>query len=182
MNKLMNHKGLSLGEILVSVAIVALVSIGMLTGVILSNNQLTKQMRLSQANELYTTLSSLISNELRYTKEVDLKGNTNTVDTFFSVTYALKEYKTGFVSLDEEGQESNGYGDVALGSDNEYNRIIGSAAYGQYDLGAKVDSFTYDSEKEMFTVTLDIGVKNGDSILKETFHVRAINTPTVNVS
>lgn len=182
MNKLRNHKGMSLGEILVAVIMVVLVSISLVTGVILANNQLTKQMRLAEANELYTTLSSLLTNELRYTRTVNLKGSSDTVDSFYSVTYAIKDDLVSIVNLDEDGTVINNdeYGQLALGIDSEFNRLVGSKAYGDYKLGARVNELKYDADSKLFTVKLDIGVIDGDSVINREFNVRAINNITIN--
>lgn len=174
MNKLRNHKGMSLSEILIAVLIMALASVGMITGIVLANNQLTKQSRLSEANELFTTCSSLISNELRYANNISVSGTTV---KFHSVTYANKDNLSSYLTLDEKGNVTNGYGYIALGSANDSNLIIGTAAYGTYDLGATT-SVSFDESKKLFTVTLDIGVIGGESVLSRTFNVRAMNYKT----
>lgn len=178
MNKLKNNRGMSIGELLVATIIMLLVSVGLVTGVTLSSKQFVQSLRQSEAEELYSTLSTLITNELRYTNSLTLKNN-NEVDTLFSVTYALKSKKTSLVTLDENGDElSYGYGQLAFGNDGEYNRLVGSASYTSYNLGANA-KIAYDKDKNLFTVNLDIGIIDGDSIVSHSFDVRSINNITI---
>lgn len=178
MNKLKNSIGFTLSEVLVAVLIMVLASIGMVTAVVLSNNQLTKQTRLSEANELYTTLSSLITNELRYTNEISF-GNGNYVSSFYSSTYAQKNttVNPSLVLVDEEGNiVSNDYGYLALGSEKPYKLLVGVSTYGSYDLGANA-TIQYNQNLNLFTVTLKIGViTTKEQLLSYTFNVRPMNT------
>lgn len=171
--KVNSNKGMTLTEVLCAVLLVALVSLSLATGVTLAQKTFKKSMRLSEAQELYATLESLISNELRYTGEVSLK-NGNEVDTFFSVTYALQNSSTRLYALDDNGNVTKGYGQLAIGDEDtgEYNRLLAKASYTN-DLGAKV-SITYDKDTSMFTVNLDVGTTSG-SIVNKSFNVRAIN-------
>lgn len=179
MNKLKNSIGFTLSEVLVAVLIMVLASIGMVTAVVLSNNQLTKQTRLSEANELYTTLSSLITNELRYTGEISLENGNNYVSSFYSSTYAQKNttVNPSLVLVDEEGNiVSNDYGYLALGSEKPYKLLVGVSTYGSYDLGANA-KIQYNQSLNLFTVTLKIGViTTKEQLLSYTFNVRPMNT------
>lgn len=185
MNKLKNSIGFTLSEVLVAVLIMVLASIGMVTAVVLSNNQLTKQTRLSEANELYTTLSSLITNELRYTGEISLENGSYKVSSFYSSTYAQKNttVNPSLVLVDEEGNiieddiNSNVYGYLALGSEKPYKLLVGVSTYGSYDLGANA-KIQYNQSLNLFTVTLKIGVitTDDDPLLTYTFNVRPMNT------
>lgn len=183
MNKLKNSIGFTLSEVLVAVLIMVLASIGMVTAVVLSNNQLTKQTRLSEANELYTTLSSLITNELRYTNEISF-GNGNYVSSFYSSTYAQKNttVNPSLVLVDKEGNiieddiNSNVYGYLGLGSEKPYKLLVGVSTYGSYDLGANA-TIQYNQSLNLFTVTLQIGViTTEEQLLSYTFNVRPMNT------
>lgn len=182
-NKLLklNSKGMSLTETLCAVALVALVSLLLATGVSLANKQYKSSIRLSEAQDLYVTLESLLTNELRYTNSVTLKNNKE-VDTFFSVTYALKNADTGLCVLDKDGNITSGFGQLAIGDEESesYNRLLGTASYAN-DLGAKAIIY-YDSTKSLFTVELDVGIINGDSIINKTFNVRALNNINVGAS
>ena len=62
---------------------------GMATGVSLAQKEFKKSMQRAQAPQLFTTLESILTNELRYTTGFKAQGKN--VESFFSVTYALKK-------------------------------------------------------------------------------------------
>lgn len=174
--KLKNNKGMTLTEMLAATIIMLLVSMGLASGVALSNKEFTSSIKQSEALELYSTLSSLISNELRYTSSAYYNDD-GEVSCMFSVTYAIKNGYPSIVVLDDAGSEvDNEYGELAFGYNRTFNRIIGSASY-TYNLGAKINSFTYNHSLKVFTVDLAIGEKgtNDSPILEKTFNVRALN-------
>ncbi len=177
----LNNKGMTLTEVLCATLLVALVSLCLATGVRLASKEFTSSIRLSEAQELYATLESLLTNELRYTSDIQLKNN-NEVDTFFSVTYALKEAKTRLYSLDENGNVTTDYGQLAMGDEesNAYNRLLGNGSYTN-KLGAKA-KITYDKDHSLFTVDLEIGVIGGKAVVQKTFDVRAMNNVIVGES
>lgn len=174
----LNSRGMSLTETLCAVALVALVSLLLATGVSLANKQYKTSIRLSESQELYVTLESLLTNELRYTNSLSLK-NGNEVDTFYSVTYALKNADTRLYVLDSDGKVTSGYGQLAMGDEESesYNRLLGNASYTN-NLGAKAKIY-YDSTKSLFTVQLDVGIIDGESIINKSFDVRAMNNINV---
>lgn len=176
MNK---SKGFSLIELLAAILIVSLVSGGLVTGVILSNNQYKSSIRQSEANELYNTISSLLNYELKLTNEVKLDGNK--LVAFKSISYQIDEsslcniyvlYKSGYPVADDN------YGRIAFGNDDKKNYLLGNAAYTN-GLGAKLN-ITYDDTDNMFTVDLDIGYDT-KSVIHQKFNVRALNRVIVNV-
>lgn len=180
MNKLKNNKGFTLTELLAATLIMLLVSLGLATGVALSNKQFVVSIRESEAEELYSTLETILTNELRFTNDVVLKNN-NEVKSFYSVTYNVKKGETSLLVLDNEDKAVIGdkYGQLALGnSSSNCNRLIGSGNY-SYDMGAKAN-IIYDINKKIFTVTLSIG-RNVDTapIVSHTFNVRPLNDITV---
>lgn len=176
-----NSKGMSLTETLCAVALVALVSLLLTTGVSLAYKQYKSSIRLSESQELYVTLESLLTNELRYTNSVTLKNN-NEVDTFYSVTYALRNADTRLYVLDENGNVTLGYGQLAIGDEESesYNRLLGNASYTN-NLGAKAKIY-YDSTKSLFTVELDVGIIDENSLISKSFNVRAMNNINVGES
>ena len=175
-----NNKGFSLIELLAAIVILSLVTGGLVTGVILSSNQYKESIRQSEASELYNTISSLLTNELRFTNKISYKeGTTNEVEAIKSVSYQIDEsnlckiyvlYESGYDAGDD-------YGRIALGDNDKKNYLLGNAAYTN-DLGAKIHSITYDEISKLFTVDLDIGYKD-KSIIRNKFNVRALNTVIV---
>lgn len=176
-SKIKSKKGMTLVELLCAITIMLLVSVGMVGAVTLSNKEFTTIMRQSYATQLHSTLSNLITNELRFTNSIviDDKGN---VESMFSTTYPIKQSLTSLVALDSDGKVTDGYGELAFGNSNTYNKILGSASY-SYNMGAKV-SIVYDQSNNYFTVSLDVGSKD-NSIYSETFNVRALNLNSAGV-
>lgn len=177
METIRNTRGLSLIEMLCAVLLVGLLGMGMVTGVGLAQKQFVKSLQRSEAPQLFSTIETLLTNELKYTTDIDVDENGNVL-TVYSNTYALHRAKTAIVSIDKEYQETSDYGYIAFGNGGQYNPILGEASYPN-GLGAKVTTLTYSKENSLFTVTLDIGAK-GQSIFSETFNVRALNNVGVN--
>lgn len=168
-----NSKGFSLIELLAAILILSLVSGGLVTGIILSNNQYKDSIRQSEASDLYNTISSLLTNELKYTNQVEL-DETNKVIAFKSISYQIDEsILCEIYTLYESGFNAEGhYGRIAFGDKDNKNYLLGNAAYTS-DLGAKVSVYYNDTNK-VFTVNLDIGYKD-KSIINQEFNVRALN-------
>lgn len=174
MKKIINNSGMTLVELLAATLIMLLVSMGMVAGISLSNKEFITSIRQSEAQEIYSTLSNLITNELRYTTMIKYKNGSNSeVESFYSVTYAIKDDITSLVSLDEDDKETNDYGYLAFGHNGSYNKILGASSYPN-NLGAKV-SITYKETSKLFEVELDIGTIGGSSITKKKFSVRSVN-------
>ena len=175
-----NNKGFSLIELLAAILILSLVTGGLVTGVILSSNQYKESIRQSEASQLYNTISSLLTNELRFTNKISYKeGTTNEVEAIKSVSYQIDESNLCKIYvLYESGYDAgDNYGRIALGDNDKKNYLLGNAAYTN-DLGAKIHSITYDRTQKLFTVDLDIGY-NDKSIIRNEFNVRALNTVIV---
>lgn len=174
-----NNKGFSLIELLAAIVVLSLVTGGLVTGVILSSNQYKESIRQSEASQLYNTISSLLTNELRFTNKISYKEGTNEVEAIKSVSYQIDESNLCKIFvLYESGFDAGGnYGRIAFGDDDKKNYLLGNAAYTN-DLGAKIHSITYDDTNKLFTVDLDIGYKD-KSIIRNNFNVRALNWVTI---
>lgn len=174
-----NNKGFSLIELLAAIVVLSLVTGGLVTGVILSSNQYKESIRQSEASQLYNTISSLLTNELRFTNKISYKEGTNEVEAIKSVSYQIDESNLCKIFvLYESGFDVGGnYGRIAFGDDDKKNYLLGNAAYTN-DLGAKIHSITYDDTNKLFTVDLDIGYKD-KSIIRNNFNVRALNWVTI---
>lgn len=174
-----NNKGFTLIELLAAILIVSLVSGGLVTGIVLSNNQYKNSIRQSEANELYNTISSLLTNELKYTNKIKMDETTKEVKSFKSISYQIDESSlcTIYVLYESGYPAGDNYGRIALGDNDKKNYLLGNAAYTN-DLGAKIHSITYDRTQKLFTVDLDIGY-NDKSIIRNEFNVRALNWVTV---
>ncbi len=170
-----NHRsGFTLTEMLCTVLLVGLMSVGLVRGVTLASKQYNRSVRYSSSYQLFTTLQTLISNELKYTNKITVNGNE--VDEFYSVTYALENNLTRLYILDSDGNITDGYGEVAIGDGTNFNHLLSTKSYSD-SLGAKC-KITYTDG--MFTVTLQVGV-NDDSTpyVDQTFSVRSVETVSV---
>ena len=174
-----NNKGFSLIELLAAIVVLSLVTGGLVTGVILSSNQYKESIRQSEASQLYNTISSLLTNELRFTNKISYKEGTNEVEAIKSVSYQIDESNLCkiYVLYESGYPAGNDYGRIALGDNDKKNYLLGNATYTN-DLGAKIHSITYDEISKLFTVDLDIGYKD-KSIIRNKFNVRALNWVTI---
>lgn len=174
-----NKKGFTLGEMLVTVLILLLATSGMVTTIALASGQFNSSVRESEAQILCSTLKTIISDELCYTTEIHTDSSGN-VTSYQSQNY-VQEKALGTLTTD--GRGSNGYGLIAVGSAENADDIAVILGKGSYTRGmlAKVTSFSYDSSKFLFTVTISIAY--GDTeITTETFQVRNVNKIVANVS
>jgi prepilin-type N-terminal cleavage/methylation domain-containing protein len=166
-----NKSGFTLVEMLCSVLLIGLISAGLARGVSLAFYQYKRSVRHSSSYQLFTTLQTLISNELKYTNSVTLDGNN--VKEFYSVTYALEDAKTSLYILDKDGKPTDGYGEVAFGDGEKFNYLLSTKSYSD-SLGAKCN-ITYDKDNKIFTVELKIGVNDEENpYIEQTFSVRSI--------
>lgn len=166
-----NNKGFSLVELLATVIIIGLVSGGLVTGIVLSNKQYKNSIRQSEASELYNTISSLLTYELKFTNQVELDGDK--LVAFKSISYQLADVQLiNIYVLDEDGNETNEYGKIAFGSSDKKNYLVGNATYTK-DLGV-ILNITYNQTTNLYTVNLDIGYDD-KSVIHNIFNVRALN-------
>ena len=156
--KINSQKGYTLFEALAALLILLLVSAGMANGIRFGIEQYYKAMKASQAKVLCSTLSSVLSNDLRFTTYVAEKDGTL---EYLSPGYSPEEeahrgeYSTIWC-LDDDGNPTDGLGQIAIGtvSGSELHKVLGGAAYPE-ELRARVTLFTYADD--YFTVTLEVG-------------------------
>lgn len=164
-------------ELLCAVLILLLVSSGMASAVSLGVRQYQKSIRDSESKVLYSTLMTVLSNELAYTTDirvdaVDVSGKGNVLQ-FQSQNYVI-EGNLSTLMTDESGD--NGYGQILLGNSkdtSESMRVLGKAAYAN-GLLAKVTSITYDNSNCCFSVYLSIGYQGTECYGGE-FQVQNVN-------
>ena len=157
MKKLRNQNGLTLTEMLCTVIIVLLFS----SLVAVSANAAVRSFRISmadsQAQELCSTLTTAISDKLRYcTVEAD-----NTV--FIQ--------GVGYVKGPAEKIFTADSGQVYLGE----NKLLGAYAYPE---GLKVREFSITYEENVFTVQFQIEDGRDTKLAEAYFQVKQINQET----
>lgn len=159
MKKLRNQNGLTLTEMLCTVIIVLLFSSLVAVGANAAVRSFRISMADSQAQELCSTLTTAISDKLRYcTVEAD-----NTV-FIQGVGYVKGPAKDIFTA--DSGQ-------VYL----RENKLLGAYAYPE---GLKVHGFSvkYDDTKRIFTVAFQIKDRRGTKLAEANFQVKQINQET----
>lgn len=161
MNKLRDRRGFTLTELLCAVLIVLLVSALLTVGVRFAGRTYNSSMQLSEAQELCSTLTSVISDKLRFCGTVT-PGADGSLDHIFIQDLGSVEGEGAAFQVDADGQ-------LTLGS----TKLLSSAAYPR-GLRVRDVSLRYDSASGIFTVTLQVGT--ADSTLAETsFEVRRLN-------
>lgn len=161
MKKLRNQNGLTLTEMLCTVIIVLLFSSLVAVGANAAVRSFRISMADSQAQELCSTLTTAISDKLRYcTVEAD-----NTV-FIQGVGYVKGPAENIFTVNSDSGQ-------VYLGE----NKFLGAYAYPE---GLKVQDFSvkYDGTKRIFTVAFQIEDGRDTKLAKANFQVKQINQET----
>ena len=162
--KLKDKKGLTLVEMLCTVAILVLVSMVMVLGVQLGVRSYAKSVSYSEAQVLCSTLTTTISDELRYSGTLKVDGSGN-VTGFFSQQFGSGDY-TAFTTTPE--------GHVQLGGKD----ILPAKAY-PYGIKAEVKSLTYDDVFSLFTVQLSVkDSENKNTLAETTFEVEKLNVTT----
>lgn len=160
MKKLRNQNGLTLTEMLCTVIIVLLFSSLVAVGANAAVRSFRISMADSQAQELCSTLTTAISDKLRYcTVEAD-----NTV--FIQGVGYVKGPADEIFTVNDSGQ-------VYLGE----NKLLGAYAYPE---GLKVQGFSvsYDATKRIFTVAFQIKDRRDTKLAEANFQVKQINQET----
>ena len=158
MNKLRDRRGFTLTELLCAVLIVLLVSALLTVGVRFAGRTYNSSMQLSEAQELCSTLTSVISDKLRFCGTVT-PGADGSLDHIFIQDLGSVEGEGAAFQVDADGQGST--------------KLLSSAAYPR-GLRVRDVSLRYDSASGIFTVALQVGT--ADSTLAETgFEVRRLN-------
>ena len=159
MKKLRNQNGLTLTEMLCTVIIVLLFSSLVAVGANAAVRSFRISMADSQAQELCSTLTTAISDKLRYcTVEAD-----NAV-FIQGVGYVKGPANEIFTVNSDSGQ-------VYLGE----NKFLGAYAYPE---GLKVKDFSVTYEENVFTVKFQIEDRRDTKLAKADFQVKQINQET----
>lgn len=159
MKKLRNQNGLTLTEMLCTVIIVLLFSSLVAVGANAAVRSFRISMADSQAQELCSTLTTAISDKLRYcTVETDA--------VFIQGVGYVKGPADEIFTVNDSGQ-------VYLGE----NKLLGAYAYPE---GLKVKDFSveYNDTERVFTVKFQIKDQRDTKLAKADFQVKQINQET----
>lgn len=160
MNK--DNAGFTLVEVLCTVLVVVLLTGMIVTGITFGVKNYGKNLTISEARTLYCTLSTVISDNLRFSSGV-VTGNQNKVTSLFI---------PGYGEITENVFRSDADGRVFLGED----RILSNSAYTR-GAKAKVD-VTYNPDSETFGVDITVSSSKGDEIYSQDFEVKQLNGNT----
>ena len=157
------NKGFTLVEMLCTIVIILLISALVVTGVQLGVRSYHRSISDSEAQVLCSTLTTAISDELRYAGTVHLTGESKTYDmtqfSFFSQRYG-----------DNAAFTVNSDGQVLLSG----NKLIPSKAYA-YGARARL-AIEYDPNEGRFTVTLSIyDREDSRELTNNAFEVKLLN-------
>lgn len=159
MKKLRNQNGLTLTEMLCTVIIVLLFSSLVAVGANAAVRSFRISMADSQAQELCSTLTTAISDKLRYcTVETDA--------VFIQCVGYVKGPADEIFTVNDSGQ-------VYLGE----NKLLGAYAYPE---GLKVKDFSveYNDTERVFTVQFQIEDRRDTKLAEANFQVKQINQET----
>lgn len=178
--------GFTLTEVLATVIIIGLVSGGLATAVTVGSRQFMRSMAMSESQQLFSSLRQDMDNDLRYATKYLANSDDGSITGYLSPHHGDKNNPLHLKALDdngdfaESGDSVTGTGQLALCSDDGKvkNRLLGKGAY-NYDLRARVKSFTYDSSSNVYTIRLEIvQTALSETLVDETFTVKSLNTAT----
>ena len=159
--------GLTLVEMLCCVVIMLLVSIGMVNGVSLAVRNYQSSLMASESQLLCSTISSLVTDELRYAGAVD--WSTSPVQ-FGSPSYG----RCYFAQNDENQVTLNTVSEAGIDTGKSY-KLLPSRAY-HFGMGAKVTIEPKKNTPNTFSVTILVSApNNGPELAKSEFDVEQLN-------
>lgn len=159
--KLQSKCGISIVELLSAIIVMLLVTATLVIGVRLGIKAYVESVSMSEAQILCSTLTTTISDELRYADTIKVADDGKI--SFFSKNFGGTGSEGISFSLNENGQ-------ILLG-----NRLILSKQAYPYGLQAAMD-LKYEQQARIFSVNLKITRGSQTAALAEdTFEVKAIN-------
>ena len=156
--------GMTLVELLCALAVVLLVSAGMVLGVSLAVRSYERSVAGSEAQVLCSTLETIVSDELRYagTLERDESGK---VIGFFSQNHPDANLQHSRFTTDDEGR-------VLLGG----QKLLPNNAY-PHGLRASVELTEYNTDDRIFTAVITVKDRGGDTLAQTELQVKQLNKP-----
>lgn len=155
--KLRSRRGMTLMEMVVAAGVLALLGLMLHTGLFLAQNSYYKMTEEAESQLLLSTLSDLLSNELRYARDV-VTTDGGTLQCYTSANYG----RSTALSVNEQGElEANG------------RLLLSSGVYGKGEYRIDDWNITYD-EDGCFQVRLQVTGVHAVSN-ETTFSVRCLN-------
>lgn len=156
--KLKSSRGLTLVEMVAAAGVLALLGLMLHTGLFMVQESYTKMTGESESQLLLSTLTDLLSNELRYARDV-VTGEGGSLQRYTSINYG----RNTTLSLNENAQ---------LEANNR--QMLSSGAYGNGAYRIEIWDIDYDETAQLFTVQLKV-TGRGSISNETTFSVRCLN-------
>lgn len=159
--------GLTLVEMLCCVVIMLLVSIGMVNGVSLAVRNYQSSLMASESQLLCSTISSLVTDELRYAGAVDWEKK--------PIQFTSPSYGPCVFGQNDENQVTlNTVSEAGIDTGKSY-KLLPSRAY-HFGMGAKVTIEPKENTPNTFSVTILVSApNNGPELAKSQFDVEQLN-------
>ena len=159
--------GLTLTEMLCCVVIMLLVSIGMVNGVSLAVRNYQSSLMASESQLLCSTISSLVTDELRYAGAVDWSTS--------PVQFGSPSYGRCYFSQNEKKQVTlNTVSEAGIDTGKSY-KLLPSRAY-HFGMRAEVTLKQKEGNRNTFSVTIVVSApNNGPELAKSQFDVEQLN-------
>lgn len=159
--------GLTLTEMLCCVVIMLLVSIGMVNGVSLAVRNYQSSLMASESQLLCSTISSLVTDELRYAGAVDWSTS--------PVQFGSPSYGRCYFSQNEKKQVTlNTVSEAGIDTGKSY-KLLPSRAY-HFGMRAEVTLKQKEGSLNTFSVTIVVSApNNGPELAKSQFDVEQLN-------
>ena len=193
-NRIRDNRGFTIGEVMVTLIILMLVTSLVARGVQLAAEHYTRSLATSESKILYSTLSNIISGELSNVKDIRSAsqdasqynlGAANGGTAGYVLCDHYGDNYSRFFVIDPESVTSDqlitsDYGELLIGTDDggtlNGDFLVGSKAYSSHDLRAKVN-VVYSRTDNVFHVTLKIKRKQGSKdLVSGSFDVIPLNT------
>ena len=157
--KLKSSRGLTLVEMVAAAGVLALLGLMLNTGLFMAQDSYNKMTGEAESQLLLSTLTNLLSNELRYAQDV-VTGSGSTLERYTSVNYGPNTT----LSLNENGQLQA----------NDLRLMLSGGAYGNGAYQITDWSIIYDPDTYIFEVELTVTGRYSISNHTE-FSVRCLN-------
>lgn len=155
--KLRSHRGLTLVEMVAATGVLALLGLMLHTGLFMAQNSYAQMTEEAESQLLLSTLSDLLSNELRYARDT-VTQNDGTLQRYTSINYG----RNTTLSLNEEGQ--------LMANDR---LMLSSGVYGNGVYSIEDLTIRYE-EEGLFQVALTVrGIHSTSN--EASFFVRCLN-------
>ncbi len=163
MDRLRNKQGMSIVELLSAIIVMLLVTVVLVTGVKLGVKAYTKSVSMSEAQVLCSTLTTIVSDDLRYAGTV--YPNNKAADGVDVLKLFVQGKGEGYYTQNDDGQ-------VVFHRDTEGDaKLLGKGSY-PYGLKANV---TVTVENDTFTAVVEVTSKTDNVLSQNTFEVKPIN-------